>query len=36
MIRLSTVEVVDLFGKMWVKFFSIDAGHTIQCRSAAW
>src|SRR6516165_3443050 len=26
----STVEVVDLFGKMGVKFFSIDAGHTIQ------
>jgi Methyltransferase domain len=26
----STVEVVDLFGKTGVKFFSIDAGHTIQ------
>ena len=26
----STSEVVDLFGKKGVKFFSIDAGHTIQ------
>ena len=26
----STVEIVDLFGKKGVKFFSIDAGHTIQ------
>jgi hypothetical protein len=26
----STAEVVDLFGKNGVKFFSIDAGHTIQ------
>jgi len=26
----STVEVVDLFGKNGVKFFSVDAGHTIQ------
>jgi hypothetical protein len=26
----STVEVVDLFGKNGVKFFSIDAGHTVQ------
>jgi hypothetical protein len=26
----STAEVVDLFGKNGVKFFSVDAGHTIQ------
>ena len=26
----SSVEVVELFGKNGVKFFSIDAGHTIQ------
>jgi len=26
----STVEIVDLFGRNGVKFFSIDAGHTIQ------
>jgi hypothetical protein len=27
---LSTIELVDLFGKKGVKFFSVDAGHTIQ------
>jgi hypothetical protein len=27
---LSTIEVADLFGKKGVKFFSVDAGHTIQ------
>ncbi|MBV8133795.1 MAG: class I SAM-dependent methyltransferase [Alphaproteobacteria bacterium] len=26
----STVEITDLFGKNGVKFFSIDAGHTVQ------
>jgi hypothetical protein len=26
----STAEVVDLFGKNGVKFFSVDAGHTVQ------
>ena len=26
----STMEVVDLFGKNGVKFFSVDAGHTVQ------
>ena len=26
----STLEVADLFGKKGVKFFSIDAGHTVQ------
>lgn len=26
----STVEMIELFGKKGVKFFSIDAGHTIQ------
>jgi hypothetical protein len=29
----STAEVVDLFGEKGVKFFSIDAGHTVQHAS---
>ena len=29
-LSFSTVEAVDLFGKLGVKFLSIDAGHTIQ------
>jgi hypothetical protein len=29
-LSFSTVEVADLFGKLGVKMFSIDAGHTIQ------
>jgi hypothetical protein len=29
-LSFSTAEVVDLFGKNGVKFFSIDAGHTLQ------
>jgi hypothetical protein len=29
-LSFSTVEAVDLFGKLGVKVFSIDAGHTIQ------
>ena len=29
-LSFSTVEVVNLFGKLGVKVFSIDAGHTIQ------
>jgi hypothetical protein len=29
-LSFSTAEVVDLFGKSGVKFFSIDAGHTVQ------
>ena len=29
-LSFSAVEVIDLFGKLGVKIFSIDAGHTIQ------
>ena len=29
-LSFSTVEVADLFGRRGVKFFSIDAGHTVQ------
>jgi hypothetical protein len=29
-LSFSTVEVADLFGKLGVKMFSIDAGHTVQ------